>query len=121
MGLLVLLLSCGRPEADSASLEGTYIGYYHRNQEDTAQVTLVFEGDYFAGKSKKHENKIEGSFQQKENSVIFFDSLKKVQASDSTLLLKGPYQYEVYDDGSIRLWKQYGDIMEEFILRQLLR
>lgn len=113
---LVWLMAGCVPEADSGNQwDGTYIGYYHHNQQDTTPVTLVFEGKYFAAAphGKQLQQESTGIFQDNHSSLIFHNTTK-----ESLLTLNGAYQYQFGLDGSIRIWQQNGDQMSEMILRQ---
>lgn len=112
--LSFLLLGCVPDAATDNKLDGTYIGYYHHNQQDTMPVTLVFEGKYFAASPYGEYSQPEstGVFQEQPSGLIFQNTTK-----ESLVNLEGPYQYHFGVDGSLRIWQQNGTEKNEMVLR----
>lgn len=119
LGICALVVGCAPNANPEAEWNGTYIGYMHRNKQDTTLITLVFNGKYFAG-STPSQKKVEGHYAAKGPSQLLFDA-QRHQVMDTGFSLNGMYHYEKAPDGSIRIWQQYGNVMEEFILRQLIQ
>lgn len=118
---LWLLFSCGKTDANVNSLDGTYVGYFHRNQKDTVQVSLLFQENQYSGYRDKKFCPIlgKGTFEQDENRISFAESANTIDNYHSTgLELNGAYTYEINADGSIRIWKEEGKTRDEFILRK---
>lgn len=115
-------VGCTNAGADVAPLNGTYIGYFHRNGKDTARVTLRFENNTFDGSSNKNAYPAIGSglFRQSESTLSFFPPSGNPSTLDSSLTLKGEYNYLHNDDGTIRIWKTGEQAEDEFILKVYL-
>lgn len=115
-------VGCGNAGADVVPLNGTYIGYFHRNGKDTARVTLRFENNTFDGSSNKTAYPAigSGSFRQSANTLSFLPPSSTPSPLDSSLLLKGDYNYLHNDDGTIRIWKTGEQAEDEFILKVYL-
>lgn len=121
IGLLALsLVSCDKTGSNLRNMGGTYIGYFHRNQQDTAQVTLQFVENSFQGQSSKvyYPAIGKGVFTQKDSTIIFEDSIHWASDIDGSLTLKGNYNYEFNEDGILRIWRQKDNILDEYILRK---
>lgn len=115
-------VGCGNAGADVVPLNGTYIGYFHRNGKDTARVTLRFENNTFDGSSNKtaHLAIGRGSFRQSANTLSFLPPSNPPLPIDSSMTLKGDYNYLYNDDGTIRIWKTGKEAEDEFILKVYL-
>jgi hypothetical protein len=115
-------VGCGNAGADVVPLNGTYIGYFHRNGKDTARVTLRFENYTFDGSSNKTAYPAigSGSFRQSASTLSFVPPSGTPSALDSSLILKGDYNYVHNDDGTIRIWKTGEATEDEFILKVYL-
>lgn len=114
---LALLFSGCMPDSSPAeSWDGTYIGYFHRNRQDTIPVTLTFDGRYFAAEPRTQSGhaQFSGVFRQSSSSLIFFDP-----NADSTAVIQGTFQYQQSQDGSLRIWQEDNQNLTELILRQL--
>lgn len=111
-------VGCTNAGADVVPLDGTYIGYFHRNGKDTARVTLHFENNTFDGSSNKATYPAigSGSFRQSA-STLSFVPLSGVRSAP---VLKGDYNYLYNDDGTIRIWKTGAGSEDEFILKVYL-
>jgi hypothetical protein len=123
--VLWLIFSCGKADTNVNSLDGTYIGYYHRNTRDTVQVSFLFKENQYSGfRDKKFCPFLgKGTFEQNENSISFEGlSGEKTNnvGSDQAIgpVLNGKYTYELEEDGSIRIWKMEGNVWDEYILRK---
>lgn len=116
------VVGCGNAGYDVVPLNGTYIGYFHRNGKDTARVTLRFENNTFDGSSNKAAYPAigSGSFRQSENTLSFLPPSDTPSRQDSSLTLKGDYNYLYNDDGTIRIWKTGEQAEDEFILKVYL-
>lgn len=115
MILATLLTGCLDNSEPQNQWEGAYIGYYHYNNQDTTQVTLVFEGNYFAA-APYHKAPIAettGMFQSDQASLTF-----EQKSNSSRLDLNGPYRYEFSADGSLRCWQEDGADIRELILKE---
>jgi hypothetical protein len=121
--ILVLLISCGKNGKDIIPLEGTYIGYFHRNGRDTALVRINFTSGNFKGESSKTLFPLicKGSFQQKDNKISFEDLCLTNEKKNETVRLEGEFNYQYNHDGTLRLWRQNISILDEYILRPLFR
>ena len=115
-------VGCGNAGADVVPLQGTYIGYFHRNGKDTARVTLRFENNTFDGTSNKTAYPAigSGSFRQSASTLSFLPPPGTSAAQDPSLSLKGDYNYLHNDDGTIRIWKNGEEAEDEFILKVYL-
>lgn len=115
-------VGCGNAGSDVVPLNGTYIGYFHRNGKDTARVTLHFENNTFDGSSNKAAYPAigNGSFRQSASTLSFITPSGATAAEDSSLSLKGDYNYLQNDDGTIRIWKTGEQAEDEFILKVYL-
>ena len=115
-------LSCNKVNSDGSKLEGKYIGYFHRNGQDTARVSFDFSGNVYQGHSSEEAYPVvgTGSFDQNGNTISFNNSIKRAVKVDNSLILKGAYNYQDNYDGSIRIWRQQDETIDEFILRQSL-
>jgi hypothetical protein len=120
--LLAGVAGCDNTGADVVPLSGTYIGYFHRSGKDTARVTLRFEDNRFDGSSNKDAYPAisSGLFRQSENTVSFISPFNMPPSLDSSLVLKGEYNYLYHDDGTIRIWKSSEEAEDEFILKVYL-
>lgn len=116
-GMLVAIWGCDKVKNDAAKLEGTYIGYFHRSGQDTATVTLHFYGNIYQGQSSSAVYPVigNGTFDQLSEQINFSDPDDADQASKA-LLLKGEYNYQTNNDGTIRIWRQNDQQLDEFIL-----
>lgn len=116
---LGLFFSCGKADAGVISFNGTYIGYFHRNQQDTTQVSFYFDDNQYCGfRMKKFCPSMgRGNFFQDENSIKFQRSDEPVEEGNHPVL-DGQYHYEISNDGSLRIWRDTGGISDEFILRK---
>ena len=105
------------------TFNGTYIGYFHRANMDTSQVSIRFIANAFDGQASKLNYPAigKGSFEQKENTIRFNDTTLKYSNLDSTLILNGIYRYDFNEDGTIRIWKKIGSKTNEFILKRPVR
>ena len=117
LGVLVAIYGCDKVKTDAAKLEGTYIGYFHRSGQDTTTVTLHFSGNLYQGQSTSAAYTAigNGTFDQLAEQINFLDTDKN-SSLDATLLLKGEYNYQTNNDGTIRIWRQNDQEMDEFIL-----
>ncbi|MEI6947693.1 hypothetical protein V9K67_10905 [Paraflavisolibacter sp. H34] len=117
--ILVCLLftHCFQVEHPENNLSGSYIGYFHRNHSDTAQVTLCFGDGQYHGKSHQQNYPLmgAGSFEQQENYIIFRDSGNWAGPADNSLILNGSYHLQENDDGSIRIWREIPGGIDEYI------
>lgn len=126
LALLFMLLAgaagCDNAGSDVVPLSGTYIGYFHRSGKDTARVTLRFEDNTFDGSSNKaaYPSIGSGQFRQSESTVSFTLPPGEIAAQDSSLTLRGEYNYSYHDDGTIRIWKTRPESEDEFILKMYL-
>lgn len=113
--LATLLTGCLDNSVPQTNWEGAYIGYYHYNNQDTTQVTLVFEGNYFAAAPYNQAASPEttGMFQSDQASLVF-----QQKSNSSRLDLNGPYRYEFSADGSLRCWQEDGADIRELILKE---
>jgi hypothetical protein len=113
----MLFISCNKADADSDQLSGTYIGYFHRNRSDTAHVSISFTDNSYQGESDvlQYPALCKGSFEQKENTITFHDSCMWSANFDWSLIVKGTYNLQQNDDGTIRIWRDHGDTEDEFI------
>ena len=120
---LIYLSSCDTVAADTPSLEGRYIGYFHRLGSDTAEVYLQFMGYQFEGASSAAGYPAigRGSFRQTDAYISFSDSSQWTPDFDRSLVLKGDYQYQQNIDGTIRIWKEDENTTDEFILKRCLQ
>ena len=108
-----LFAGCTAETPPNEQWQGTYIGYYHHNQKDTTTVTLVFEGKYFAvSPCEKQQQESTGIFQDDRSALIFQNT-----TDASSLAINGAFQYRFGADGSVRIWQQNNDGMNEMILR----
>jgi hypothetical protein len=113
---LVWLIAGCMPETNpSDNWEGTYIGYYHHNHQDTTPVTLTFEGRYFAAAPRKNpgNHPSSGVFSHKETSLIFYNP-----EADSSTIFQGTYQYQYSLDGTVRIWQENDNRLVEMFLKQ---
>jgi hypothetical protein len=119
LGLTSMLMACGKMNTKENSFDGTYIGYYNRNNEDTVQVSLFFSENQYSGyREKKFCPYLgKGTFEQDEISISF-ENTTGSGASTSKPVLYGEYSYTINQDGSIRIWKEDGKISDEYILRK---
>jgi hypothetical protein len=118
---LWLLFSCGKADANVNSFDGTYVGYYHRNKKDTVQVSLLFQENQYSGFRDKKFCPIlgKGTFEQNENSIYFEGKSHEINKDEAVgPVLNGEYTYEISADGSIRIWKNDGNVWDEYILRK---
>lgn len=113
--LATLLSGCLENNVPENYVEGTYIGYYHRNHQDTTQVTLVFQGNNFAAApyDQAAYPETSGIFQSDQASLVFQNT-----RPSSQLNLNGTYHYEFNVDGSLRCWQEEGADIRELILKQ---
>jgi hypothetical protein len=119
LGLTWMLISCGKMDTNENSFEGTYVGYYHRNNKDTVQVSLLFTENQYSGfREKKFCPYLgKGTFEQDDMSISFENATGN-SAQSSTPVLFGEYSYTINQDGSIRIWKEEGETSDEYILRK---
>jgi hypothetical protein len=119
LGLTSMLMACGKMNTYENSFDGTYVGYYNRNNQDTIQVSLLFSENQYSGfREKKFCPYLgKGTFEQDELSISF-DNLTGSGESTSKPVLYGEYSYTLNEDGSIRIWKEVGEISDEYILRK---
>lgn len=119
--VLLAIYGCDKVKADASKLEGTYIGYFHRSGRDTARVTLHFTGNIYQGQSTSATYPVigNGTFDQLAEQINFLDSDKNIH-TDGSLVLKGKYNYQTNNDGTIRIWRQDKEQMDEFILMRPL-
>ena len=119
---MMYLYSCDSVAADTPSLEGRYVGYFHRSGSDTAEVLLEFMGYQFKGQSNAAGYPVigNGSFRQTDASINFSDSTQWASNSDGSLVLEGDYQYQENIDGTIRIWKETSNTTDEYILKRSL-
>jgi hypothetical protein len=116
-----LLFSCGKADANVNSFDGTYVGYHHRNQKDTVQVSLLFQENQYSGFRDKKFCPIlgKGTFEQDENSISFEGISQEMNKDEAAgPVLNGEYTYEINADGSVRIWKKEGNVWDEYILRK---
>jgi hypothetical protein len=114
--LVWLIAGCMLEPTTQGAWNGTYIGYYHRNQQDTTPVTFTFEGKYFAADPWYAESRqnAAGVFRQKESSLIFFNP-----SADSASVIQGTFQYQYGANGTVRIWRYPDDGgIVELILKQ---
>jgi hypothetical protein len=111
------LMQCFEVESNENILSGSYIGYFHRNRSDTAQVKIRFTENMFEGKSHNENYPAVGTglFEQKDNTITFYDSGRWKADTDKTLILNGTYQLQENDDGSIRIWREVPGGIDEYI------
>ena len=116
-------VSCDQVQTVSDPLHGTYIGYFHRSQQDTALVTLSIADNIYEGQSSEAAYPAigKGSLTQKEGQITFKDSSSWSPGTDRTLILKGTYNMEQSNDGSVRIWRYRGDTLDEYILGRPVR
>ncbi len=122
LGLAIILISCTQVNADVLELDGTYIGYFHRSGQDTARVSIHFNGNTFIGQSSAAQYPAigQGSFKQIANIISFKGTVNHNDA-DKSLLLNGDYNYQYNDDGTIRIWRQTPLCLDEYLLRRPAR
>jgi hypothetical protein len=115
-------VGCTNGGPDVVPLDGTYIGYFHRVGKDTARVTLHFDNNTYEGSSNKtaYPAIVSGSFRQSANTLSFVPPSGSTPAQDSSLALKGEYNYLYNDDGTVRIWKSGNEAEDEFILKVYL-
>lgn len=120
--MAVLVLSCDKTGSRIRYLEGTYIGYYHRGISDTETVTLRFNGNNFVSEEKDTgaPGQCNGSFEQKEDVITFFDSCSRMLAFKPSIVLNGRFRYDYDAEGTLRIWKGSDDLRDEYILRKTI-
>lgn len=120
LGLTLVLTSCGELNTNENSFDGTYVGYYNRNNKDTIQVSLLFNDNQYSGFREKKFCPIlgKGTFEQDHTSISFDNSTLKSTGHQTKPYLNGEYSYKINADGSIRIWKEEDSISDEFILRK---
>lgn len=113
--LALLLGSCQSTTSYDDKWNGTYIGYFHQNQQDTLPLTLVFEGSHFAAAQGSQEKPLaaRGVFYEQHSTLVFDDG-----ANNGKLQLDGVYRYDYGVDGSLWIWQKEGDQLSELILLQ---
>lgn len=113
--LAFLLFACKQGPYQSSQWDGTYIGYYHQNMQDTLPLTLVFEGQNFAAAPYGAEPSSDaaGVFHADQSALVFEN-----MENQGPLPLNGAYRYQFSPDGSVRFWQQNGDEIKELILVQ---
>ena len=120
LAVVSTLYACDKSESDSTTLNGTYIGIFNRTGMDTAQVTLVFNGNHFEGHSNKtnYPAVCHGSLSQEDiHMVSFSDSCTWTANFDWSLILSGKYNIS-FMPGTVRIWKTHGAVTDEYLLRQ---
>jgi hypothetical protein len=117
-----LLFACDKTDSESNTLYGRYIGIFNRTGMDTAQVSLLFNGNHFEGQTNKQNYPAicRGGFQLDNNSVNFTDSCSWTANFDWSLILTGKYNIS-FMQGTVRIWKTNGAVTDEYLLRQPIR
>lgn len=117
---LFILWGCETVESNKPSLEGRYIGYFNRSGGDTADIALEFIDQQFEGESAEARYPAigKGAFKQTENSIEFIDSSSWASDFDPSLVLAGQFNFKKNIDGTIRIWKENGEAIDELILKR---
>jgi hypothetical protein len=120
---LMYLYSCDSVAADTPSLEGRYVGYFHRSGSDTAEVLLEFMGYQFKGESNATGYPVIGNgyFKQNDESINFDDANQWASNLEGSLILEGDFQYQQNIDGTIRIWKEENNTTDEYILKRCMQ
>ena len=119
LGLVLLIVGCEKVESGSQSLQGRYTGLFSRTGMDTAQVSLMFEGERFEGQSNKQNYPAvcSGTVDLENNTISFTDACSWTANFDWSLILSGKYNIN-FSEGTVRIWKTNGAITDEYLLRQ---
>ena len=119
--LLVLAgISCDKTGGKIIPLDGKYVGYFHRSNEDTAQVSINFMDNNFqeTNFATMDGHRCEGSFVQNESVITFNNTCLGLMNPEAPLVLDKTYNYQFNDDGTLRIWRQSGLLLDEFILKK---
>ena len=122
-----MLVSCDKnSDTDNPvdkNLIGSYMGTFHRTGMDTVGLILSFSENNFEGSSTrpKYPAICRGSFQLNTTTVTFTDSCVWTADFDWTLILNGNYNIDFNSDGSIRIWRTYGSVSDEYLIRRPIR
>jgi hypothetical protein len=119
--LLVLAgISCDKAGSKIIPLDGKYIGYFHRNNEDTAQISINFIDNNFQeiNFASIDNQPCAGSFIQNENVIIFNNTCLGLLNPEAPLVLDKTYFYKFNEDGTLRIWRQSGLLLDEYILKK---
>ena len=121
--LALILLSCAKSGSDIEPLDGTYIGYYHKSGQDTSLVSIHFNNYDYDGQSSisNYPSIGKGSFDQNGKNIFFSERRnagKEYKAKDQLI---GLYNYEINDDGTIRIWRESTNSSDEYILKKPVR
>ena len=100
-------------------MEGTYIGYAHCSGKDTARVTLYFSDNAYHSECATafYPTSGRGTFDQEPQTIQFKeDGLQQHMDPKNGMVLNGRYNYQVNADGTIRIWREQNDQLDEYIL-----
>jgi hypothetical protein len=119
--MVYIISSCAKTGSNIIALEGNYIGCFHRTHDKASQVSINFSDHNYTGQSseKLYPALSKGAFKQKETFIIFNDSCYSPSNLEQVPVLQGTYNYEYYDDGTVRIWRPYGNGVDEYILKKL--
>jgi len=118
LGVLLAITSCDTVKTDPNHLEGTYIGYFHCNRQDTARVTLHFSDNAFRSESTAALYSVigNGTFSQQPQTIQFVEAIEGKINGNKAVVLSGQYNYQANPDGTIRIWREKDDQLDEYIL-----
>lgn len=117
--ILLCFTACYQVGSDASYLEGSFIGYFHHNNIDTTKVSLTFKENKFTRSSKKTLPAVcNGTFKPSRETILFVEECNNSKAEHS-MKISGLYNYRVYNDGVLTIWKDDGTSEEEYILVRL--
>ena len=110
------LTACYQVGSDASYLNGSFIGYFHNNKTDTTQVSFTFEENTFIRNSKKTLPAIcKGTFKPSRETILFVEECNDRNGAHH-MKINGLYNYRVYNDGVLTIWKTNEASAEEFVL-----
>lgn len=123
--LLFFFIACEKNNDSTVASElkdGSFEGYFTRTGMDTTQVSIKFENNRFEGQSNRdHYPAIcHGSYQVNGSQIEFRDSCSWTANFNWTLILNGGYEV-AKQDNSIRIWRNNGNVVDEYVLTRLIR
>lgn len=122
IAVMLLFSRCDKIESGLNSPEGKYFGIFSRPGIDTSKVLINFSaGSYESANVVQLDTHAicKGEFRQKGATIFFTDKCEgSHHHNDLSSVLDGSYHIDHFDDGTIRIWRSKGELVDEFLLKK---